>query len=122
MPAYINIIERIERHAGELRDDECWETDFHPSGGSSRLYVNLRERGGRTNSLHRIAWEAHNAEPIPEGMLVMHTCDNPACFNPAHLVLGTDQDNMDDKCRKGRHRGGIGRPDAPRDANGRFCG
>ena len=119
MPAYVNILERIERHAGELRDDECWTTDYCPTLGR---YVNLRERSGTTNSLHRIAWEAHNAEPIPEGLLVMHTCDNPACFNPAHLVLGTYQDNMDDKCSKGRQRGGTGRPDAPRDSQGRFCG
>jgi hypothetical protein len=40
---------------------------------------------------------------IPDGMLVCHTCDNPPCCNPKHLFLGTFQDNIDDRERKGRN-------------------
>jgi hypothetical protein len=40
--------------------------------------------------------------PIPAGLDVLHHCDNPPCFNPEHLFLGTDQDNVDDREKKGR--------------------
>ena len=60
---------------------------------------------------HRASFEAF-CRPIPPGMIVMHTCDVPACINPLHLKLGTHADNMADKVAKGRHRS----PD--RDQNG----
>ena len=58
-------------------------------------------------SAHRVSYE--NAfGPIPYGMHVLHKCDVGACINPDHLFLGTHQDNMTDKVRKGRALGHVG--------------
>lgn len=61
---------------------------------------------GRQQYTHRVAWQlTHGA--IPPGLLVLHECDTPACINAKHLFLGTDADNMADKMRKGRWKGGA---------------
>lgn len=81
--------------------DSCWTwTGKTIRGGYGDFRVSV---DGRLRHIiaHRWAWEdAHG--PIPSGMLVLHRCDNPPCVNPAHLFLGTQQDNMDDQAAKGR--------------------
>lgn len=67
--------------------------------GSVRLPVN------RFESAHRIAYRAAYGS-IPDGMVVMHKCDNPPCMEPTHLTLGTHADNALDMVRKGRARPG----------------
>jgi HNH endonuclease len=59
---------------------------------------------GKNKLAHRFAFEACVA-PIPEGALVCHHCDVPACCNPEHLFLGDHRANMADSARKGRRRG-----------------
>lgn len=68
----------------------------------------LRRYKGKYKGAHRIAYcEAHNIEiDLIDGKVVLHSCDNPACVNPDHLSLGTHQDNVADKVRKGRQRTG----------------
>jgi hypothetical protein len=56
---------------------------------------------GRRPLAHRVAWELANG-PIPDGLLVLHRCDNPPCCNANHLFLGTSKDNADDRDAKGR--------------------
>lgn len=55
---------------------------------------------------HIISYQMNKGE-IPEGMVIRHTCDNPPCVNSEHLILGTYQDNTDDKVSRGRHKWGI---------------
>jgi hypothetical protein len=55
----------------------------------------------RTQHAHRLMWMRENG-PIPKGMHICHTCDNPPCVNPKHLFLGTPGDNVRDMVRKGR--------------------
>lgn len=62
-------------------------------------------RGGEHDGhilTHRLSWELHNG-PIPDGLFVLHRCDNPLCVRPDHLFLGTKQDNALDCARKGRN-------------------
>lgn len=78
-------------------DSDCWLWLGDLSEwGYGVFSVNHVGRGA-----HRVAYEYANG-PIPEGMKVCHRCDVPPCVNPAHLFLGTHQDNMDDKVSKGR--------------------
>jgi hypothetical protein len=63
-----------------------WQGNINTSG-----YGSIKRQG----FVHRIAWTLANGE-IPEGMHVMHTCDNKKCYNPEHLMLGTRSDNMRD--------------------------
>jgi|ERR1035441_3407969 hypothetical protein len=51
---------------------------------------------------HRASWIL-NYGPVPDGLCVLHKCDNPPCVRPDHLFLGTIADNNDDRDRKGRH-------------------
>lgn len=80
--------------------DACWPWQDYIHADYGYGYIN----GGLGSSplrAHRVAYEkAHG--PIPEGQYVLHRCDNRACCNPAHLFLGTHQDNMDDMVAKGR--------------------
>ena len=57
---------------------------------------------GKTFGAHRVSWMIHFGE-IPQGMSVLHKCDNPPCVNPSHLFLGTTVDNMHDRKEKGRY-------------------
>lgn len=56
---------------------------------------------------HRASWVMHNG-PVPDGMQVLHKCDNPRCVNPQHLFIGTQIDNMKDMSLKKRGRVSVG--------------
>ena len=64
-------------------------------------YVSTWFNGKRIGA-HRAAWMEANDAEIPEGLHVMHSCDNRRCINPDHLSVGTRSDNMRDCAAKGR--------------------
>lgn len=67
-------------------------------------YGSISRRIGNKDKIlraHRVSYELFKG-PVPAGLFVLHQCDTPACVNPAHLFLGTSQDNASDKVRRGR--------------------
>jgi hypothetical protein len=79
------------------KTDTCWiwKGYRHPFG-----YGNIRV-GGVTKLTHRVSYELHTG-PIPDGLHVLHRCDNPPCCNPDHLYVGTNDDNTRDRITRGR--------------------
>jgi hypothetical protein len=80
-------------------EDECWNWSGckDPNGyGHIHLPKYMNFGIGKSECAHRIAWIFSNGE-IPEGMNILHTCDNPPCCNPSHLYLGTQKENCRDR-------------------------
>lgn len=95
------------------KTDGCWNWTAAKAGNG---YGVLRLSDPRRMVYaHRLSYEmAHG--PIPEGEVVRHRCDNPACVNPDHLLLGTQADNVRDAVKRGSHNSGheiLTRDDIP---------
>ena len=78
----------------------CWEWTGYcmPKGYGMMFFF------GKMRTVHRVAAYVFLSVPLDTGMrqCVLHRCDNPPCFNPDHLFLGTAKDNAEDSIRKGR--------------------
>jgi hypothetical protein len=86
-------------------DDECWRwTGATLRGGYGNFHVNKK-----TVQAHRFSYKLHIGK-IPEGMHVLHHCDNPPCVNPKHLFLGNNLINSQDKVKKNRQTKGEDHP------------
>lgn len=78
---------------------QCWEWTARRDGDD---YGQVQVEG-KTRGAHRIAYELAKGM-IPQGQVVRHTCDNPPCCNPAHLITGTAKQNSADAKARGRIR------------------
>lgn len=78
--------------------DECIEWPHARSrSGYGQTY-----RNGRVVYVHRVVWEMVNGRAPKPGEEVRHSCDNPPCFNPRHLLIGSRADNMRDAAERKR--------------------
>ena len=100
----MNVAERFEQLVSPEPNSGCWLWlgYVHCKFGYGRLQFNMR-----TELAHRWSWIIHRGE-IPDGLSVLHKCDNAHCVNPDHLFLGSLADNTADMCAKGRQRGAVG--------------
>lgn len=77
--------------------DECWNWLARKNEtGYGTFSV-----GGKTLRAPRVSWVLCNLEEIPDGLVILHSCSNPSCVNPAHLSVGTMADNAKDRDRDG---------------------
>jgi hypothetical protein len=96
-----NISERLKARSIYL-ENGCIETSFKKNiWGYSQMKID-----GKMASCHRVSY-GEFIGPIPDGLCILHKCDNPACINPEHLFAGTQLENIKDMVEKRRSMHGI---------------
>lgn len=97
-PRHWTVEQRFNHYADKAGGpDACWLWTARVSRYGQMTLPKKRS----TALAHRVSYQLFRG-PIPDGLFVLHECDVPACVNPAHLFLGTHDDNMADKVAKGR--------------------
>jgi hypothetical protein len=92
----------------KITDSGCFEVISHKPGSNGYITIRYWRLGenGRPHpdrgSAHRFIYEKNHG-PIPDGLVIRHTCDNKKCINPAHLIIGTQKENLQDCFDRGRH-------------------
>lgn len=94
-----NTINDLLNNINILDNNKCWIYQGKQKG--TKGYIPIRINGYK-KCVYVHAYE-HWVQPIPNGLCVLHKCDNPLCCNPSHLFLGTKADNAKDRDSKGRN-------------------
>ena len=93
------------------KTDGCWFwTGAVDNSGYARVAFGLGSKKRR--GVHVVAWEMENQRRVPDGMVVRHTCDQPLCVRPDHLVVGTQAQNIADRDARGKAPRGERNPAA----------
>jgi len=90
--------EVLARYVKKGAPGVCWIAEG-PVAGRGYIRVTV---GRERLTLHRVAWEVHHGQKIPEGMVISHRCDRPPCCNPLHLRLTTPRGNTAEMVVRGR--------------------
>ncbi len=102
------LLEKLRAVVSEGPPDECWEFTGSPNAhgyGTVKL-------DGTNIGVHRVAFFLAYGS-IPEGLCVLHSCDNRKCANPEHLSIGDRGDNNRDRDQKDRNNRGERHHDSP---------
>ena len=98
----INVIDKFWAKVDVRSDDECWSwLGSADKDGYGQIWDGP---AGKMKRAHNVSAEIHLGPA--NGRVVMHSCDNPSCCNPAHLSYGSNADNVADKIAKNRHAKG----------------
>ena len=93
----IDIEKKFWSRVDRKQSHECWlYTGYTDKDGYGRFHVDNVPVGA-----HVLAWKFTRKCEVPEGMYILHMCDNSTCCNPNHVYAGTQLDNMKDKKERG---------------------
>lgn len=113
MPRKLNSGLTVENKIQKVIDNKvilpngCWTIDFFENGNGYKRFEVKVDNKRIKHYVHIESYKVHKGE-IPEGLYVRHVvCNNPACFNPEHLDIGTQKDNMQDAVKAYRQAKGT---------------
>ena len=97
---------RFWKHVEKRGRGDCWEwagAKYQPPNAYGFLLFKAVDGKQKFVRAHRLSWEIANG-PVPDGLNILHKCDNQGCVNPAHLYAGTQQRNVQDRADRKRGR------------------